>query len=185
MTKFSRFAAALVPRATVTVRRCLEEIADDEEAAGLEQLLDERQRIGWLDVLKALAEQDDIVARSGVPDGKVLEATLEDLRLIPGALPNPLPDKCAEVLGWDDAVGEEAAVEHLADEVPRAAAHVEHAHFTGCRRELRENEVAVALLSDTQVPEGELEIRVPETVVQILDVPQLLREHKTKFTTVH
>ena len=66
-----------------------------------------------------------------------------------------------------------------------ATSHVEHPDLAGWCRKLGEQHVAVPLLGDAEVPELQLEIRIPKSIMKILDVPELLRKDETEFATVH
>src|SRR5687767_1280712 len=138
LTLWMATAKALVARTAVTMRRGLEEVADEQHAAGFQELLHDRQRVAGLDVLEAFAEQNDVIPSARFGDWKFLELALEDLRLISRALADPLPDECAQVGGGNDTVGEVSAIEHLRNEMPGAATHIQHADLSCCCGQLRQ-----------------------------------------------
>src|SRR6267142_78443 len=67
----------------------------------------------------------------------------------------------------------------------RSAADVEDANLAFGPRQLRDQHVVVALLGDGEVAELELEVRVPQPIVQIFHAQELLREDQPQLATVH
>ncbi len=84
-----------------------------------------------------------------------------------------------------EAVGGIAAVQHLRQQVAGAAADIEHAHARRRLRQARDQHLVEALLRNRGVGERQLEVGVPQPVVQVLDAEQLAREHQAEFFAVH
>src|SRR6266496_320730 len=138
-------------------RIALEEIGNEEQPSRLQDRLEDRQGNRRRNVLEAFAEQHDIVVAPALLDRKILEATLENPRPIARAI-RQLPAHCvAEVLGRDDAVRAVASVEHLPQQLPRAAADVENADLAFGRGQLRDQHVVVTLLGGGEIAELKLD----------------------------
>src|SRR5258706_1129059 len=69
--------------------------------------------------------------------------------------------------------------------MPGAAADVDHAHFALGPGQLRDQQLVVALLRQRKVRDLELEVGVPEAVVKVIDVEQLLGQHQAELAAVH
>src|SRR5712691_4877627 len=176
---------AAVARGAVAERLGLEEIRNQKKPARLENRLHDGQGRRERNVLEALAEQRHVVAAAAFLDRKILEAALEDPRRGARVAGEPLPHRVAEILRRDDAVGAIAAIEQLAQQMPRAAADVEDADLALGLGQLRDQHIVVALLGGGEVAERELQVPVPQAVVQIFYGEELLSQHQAQLPAVH
>ena len=147
----------------------LEDVGDQNVAAGPERRFRLCQRLIRLHEEEAFAEQDQVVSPI---QGKLLELGFED--------PRPVPQHPASLRG-EPGIGRHAVdlvapIEQLERRVPRAAAHVQNrAHV---RRNVGHQLVGVAGLGPGHVLRRQLQIVGPVPVMQVLHIEGKAPEHK-------